>query len=405
MKDLPSPRPSLRSGRAPEGRPFQQILTQRRPPLRVWVWAAVALMVAAVAVLLWRTSDVAATSRTTAEPAAVPDEAPAAELTQAWTAPTGPAPRQAVESGRVLVTDERGVAMLDAATGEEAWHYRRANATLCDATAVDGIVVVAFRTTGRCNELTGLDASTGAREWYRNVRFRTDVDLAATDQILLASSPTGIVTIDPVGDNTRWRYAPPEGCRIVGSDVGSSGVVVLQRCGGLAAVQVRLLDGFAGDVLWTRDLEVGSDTARLAGVDGLVDVVVGDRVHVLSPADGALLTEVELPALPEGQDAGTEPLQQVGVADVALLWARGQVLALDRTTGLPRWQVPALGLPATGAETVTVPEAGAFVQRSLADGTELQRWSTADEVPAGGRTSLVGPAVVYATDTAVVAHT
>nr|WP_243850810.1 PQQ-binding-like beta-propeller repeat protein [Modestobacter marinus] len=374
--------------------------------MRFWVWTAVTLAVAAVAVLLWRTSDVAATSRTTAAPAAVPDEAPAAELAQAWSETTGPAaPRQAVESGRVLVTDERGVAMLDAATGAEAWHYRRANATLCDATAVDGIVVVAFRTTGRCNELTGLDAATGDRAWYRNVRFRTDVDLASTNQVLLASSPTGIVTIDPVGDDTRWRYAPPEGCRIVGSDVGSSGVVVLQRCSGLAAVQVRLLDGFAGDVLWTRDLEVGTDPARLAGVDRLVDVVVGDRVHVLSPADGTLLGEVELPARPAGQDAGTEPLQQVGVADVALLWARGQLLALDQTTGQPRWQLPALGLPATGEETVTVPEAGAFVERSLADGSELRRWSTADEVPAGGRTSLVGPVVVYATDTAVLAQT
>ncbi|MCZ2823844.1 MULTISPECIES: outer membrane protein assembly factor BamB family protein [unclassified Modestobacter] len=377
----------------------------RRLPLRVWAWTAVTLVVAAVAVLLWRASDVAATSRTTAAPAAVPDETPAAELAQAWSAATGPAPRHAVESGRVLVTDEDGVAMLDAATGDEAWHYRRANATLCDATAVDGIVVVAFRTTGRCNELTGLDASTGAREWYRNVRFRTDVDLASTDQILLASSPTGIVTIDPAGDNTRWRYAPPEGCRLVGSDVGSSGVVVLQRCSGLAAVQVRLLDGFAGDVIWTRDLDVGDATPRLAGVDRLVDVVVGDRVHVLSPLDGTPLSEVPLPALPAGSEAATEPLQQVGVDDVALLWARGQLLALDQATGLPRWQVPALGLPATGdGEAVTVPEDGAFVQRSLADGTELARWSTADAVPAGGRTSLVGPVVVYVTPAQVSAH-
>lgn len=376
-----------------------------RPPLRVWVWAAATLVVAAAVVLLWRTSDVAATSRTTAAPAAVPDETPAAELAQAWSAATGPAPRQPVESGRVLVTDEHGVAMLDAATGDEAWHYRRANATLCDATAVDGVVVVAFRTTGRCNELTGLDASTGAREWYRNVRFRTDVDLTSTDQILLASSPTGIVTIDPAGDDTRWRYAPPEGCRITGSDVGSSGVVLLQRCDDREAVQVQLLDGFAGDVLWTRDLEVGSDTARLAGVDRLVDVVVGDRVHVLSPADGALLTEVELPALPVGQDAQTEPLQQVGVDGTALLWARGQLLALDGTTGLPRWQVPALGLPVTDdTGIVTAPEEGAFVQRSLTDGTELQRWSTTDAVPAGGRTALIGPVVVYATDEQLFAH-
>jgi outer membrane protein assembly factor BamB len=380
-----------------------------RPPLRVWVWTAVTLVVAAVAVLLWRTSDAAATSSTTAPPAAVPGGTPAAAVSAAWSAPTGPPPRQVVEGGRVLVTDEHGLAMLDAATGEQAWHYRRSNATLCDATAVDGVVIAVFRTTGRCDEAVAFHAGTGVRDWYRNVRFRTDVDLASTDQILLASSPTGVVTIDPTGDNTRWRYAPPEGCRLVDSDVGTSGVVVLQRCADGGALQLRLLDGFAGDVVWTRDVDTGTGTgtdpegatARLAGVDGLVDVVVGNRVQVVSPTDGALLTELPVPAPADGQDVRTEPLQQAGTSDVALLWLRGTVYALDTTTGLPRWQVPALGLPATGGgdggATVTVPEDGAFVQRSLADGTEISRSTTRDAVPAGGRTSLLGPVVVYAT--------
>ena len=376
---------------------------RRRPPLRVWVWTAATLVVAAVAVLLWRTSDAAATSSTTASAAAVPDESPAAQVAEAWSSPTGPAPRRVVESGRVLVTDAHGLAMVDAATGEEAWHYRRSNATLCDATAVNGVVIAAFRTTSRCNELTALTAATGVRAWYRNVRFRTDVDLASTDRILLARSSTGIVTIDPTGDNTRWRYAPPAGCRLVGSDVGSSGVVVLQRCEGAATLQVQLLDGFGGNVVWTRDIDTAGQTARLAGDDRLVTLVVGDRVQVLSPLDGVQLTELELPPLPAGQDVRTEPLQQAGVADVALLWARGTVYALDQTSGLPRWSGPALGLPSVTDGTtssdvvVTVPEDGAFVQRSLADGAEVARSTTRDDVPAGGRTSIVGPVVVYAT--------
>ncbi|WP_369139942.1 outer membrane protein assembly factor BamB family protein [Modestobacter versicolor] len=374
--------------------------------LRTWVWTAVTLVVAAVAVLLWRTSDVAATSSTTAAAAAVPDGSPAAEIAAAWSASTGPAsPRRVVEGGRVLVTDEHGLALLDAGTGEEAWHYRRANATLCDATAVNGVVVAVFRTTSRCNEMVAFTASTGVRDWYRSVRFRTDVDLASTDRILLASSPTGVVTIDPTGNNTRWRHAPADGCRLVGSDVGSSGVVVLQRCTGSDALRVELLDGFSGDPVWTRDVDTAGATARLAGVDRLVDVVVGDRVQVLSPADGALLTELELPGLADGQDVRTEPLHQAGVGDAALLWVRGTVYALDQTTGLVRWSVPALGLPSagsdrtgrTGAPAVTSPEDGAFVVRSLADGTELDRSSTPDAVPAGGRMSVLGPVVVYAT--------
>jgi outer membrane protein assembly factor BamB len=378
----------------------------RRPPLRVWVWTAVTLVVAAVAVLLWRTSDVAATSSTTTTATTVPDEGPAAQVSQAWSAATGPAQRRVVESGRVLVTDEHGLAMVDAGTGDEGWHYRRSNATLCDATAVDGLVIAAFRTSSRCNQVVAFTAATGVRAWTRSARFRTDVDLASTDRILLASSPTGIVTIDPTGNNTRWRYAPPEGCRLVGSDVGSPGVVVLQRCESSDVLQVTLLDGFGGEAIWSRDVDADGGTARLAGVDGLVDVVVDDRVQVLSPTDGALLTELALPALPSGQDVRSEPLQQAGIGDAALLWVRGTLYALDATTGVPRWSLPALGLPAvstdkqsgTGDVTVTVPEDRAFVVRSLADGSELSRSTTDEPVPAGGRLSVLGPVLVYADD-------
>jgi len=373
-----------------------------RPPLRVWIWTAVTLVVAAVAVLLWRTSDVAATSSTTAPAPTVSDAAPAGEVTEAWTAPTTEEAGRVVEGGRVLVTDRHGLAMLDPATGTEAWHYRRSNAELCDATAVDGVVVAVFRTTGRCDEAVALTAATGVRSWYRNVRFRTDVDLSSTDQIVLAGSPTGVVTIDPAGDNIRWRYPPADGCRFVGWDVGSSGVVVLQRCEGSDAVQVQLLDGFGGTVIWTVDLDTAGRTARLAGADGLVDVVVGDTVQMIDPDDGTLRDPLSLPAT--GVDVRSEPLQQAGAAGAALLWARGTVWALDEQTGLPRWSAPAAGLPSVGEDdAVVVPEEAAFVRRSLSDGTELGRSTTTATVPAGGRTELVGPVIVYATADQVLA--
>jgi outer membrane protein assembly factor BamB len=144
-----------------------------------------------------------------------------------------------------------------------------------------------------------------------------------------------------------------------------------------------------------------------------VDVVIGDRVQVVSPTDGSLLTELALPAPAAGQDVRSEPLQQAGIGDVALFWARGTVYALDSATGLPRWSVPALGLPSvggtgkqsgTGDTTVTVPEDGAFVQRSLTDGTEASRSATEDALPAGGRTSALGPVLVYATDDEVAGY-
>ncbi|MFQ1001579.1 PQQ-binding-like beta-propeller repeat protein [Modestobacter sp. SSW1-42] len=367
---------------------------RRLPPLRIWVWTAATLVVAAVAVLLWRTSDAAATSSTTAGAAPdVPASAPASELAESWSAALAPDPGPVVQSGRVLVTDARGVAMVDPATGQEAWHYRRANATLCDATAVDGNVVAVFRGTGRCDEAVGLVAATGVRDWYRNVPFGPEVELTGTARIVLASSSTGLDTLDPTGNTLRWHHDPAADCQVVGSTVGTAGVVVLQRCAG--ALQVQLLDGFSGDVVWTRDVDTGAATARIAGADDLVDVVLGDRVLVLSPADGSTLTQLPLPA---GADPLTEPLLQTGTGDVALLWARGTLYALDRTTGLARWQLPALGLPAVSADasTLTVPEDGAFVRRTTADGTEQSR-ARVDGIPAGGRTATLGPVVVHAT--------
>jgi outer membrane protein assembly factor BamB len=366
----------------------------RRPPARVWVWTAATLVVVVVAVLAWRGSDADATSSTTADPAVPVGGALAAQVAQAWSAEPGPAaPRRVVESGRVLLTSGDGVAMLDPATGEEAWHYTRANARLCDATAVDGLVVVLFSTGGRCNELTALRADTGDRLWYRSVGFRADATLASTDRVVLAMSPTGLTTVDPTGNNIRWHTPAPEGCRFTAADVGSTGVAALQQCAD-GDVQAVLLDGFAGTPLWTRDLGVTS--AQLVGADRVVDVVVGDDLQVLSPADGSTVQTVAL-----GPDTGDAVPQQAGLADAAVVWLRGTAYVLDAATGAVRWSVPALGLPSTGTgkgdpTSVVVPEDGAFVTRDLTTGTETARSTTTDEVPAGGRTSVVGPSVVVA---------
>ena len=375
---------------------------RRRPPSRVWVWTAAALAVVVVAVLAWRGSDAAATSSTTADPAETAGGPPAAQVSESWTAePGSAAPRRVVESGRVLLTSGDGVAMLDPATGAEAWRYTRSNARLCDATAVNGLVVVLFSTGGRCNELTALRADTGERLWYRNVGFRSDATLASTDRIVLASSPTGLATVDPTGNNIRWHHAPPEGCRLTAADVGSTGVAALQQCadGGLQAV---LFDGFDGTQLWSRDL--GVPQARLVGADRLVDVVVGDDLQVLSPADGTTLQTLPLPA----GGGADEPLQQAGIETSAVVWVRGTAYALDAATGGVRWSVPALGLPSVGSgkgdlTSVVVPEDGGFVTRDLVTGAETARSATTDEIPPGGRTSVLGPSLVVATADRVTA--
>ena len=369
-----------------------------RPPLRVLVWTAATIALVVVAGLLWRGSDAAATESTTAAAPRIADGAPADALTEAWSGAGDPLPRRVVESGRVLVGNVHGVRALDGDTGEEAWHYTRANARLCDFTAVNGVAVAVFRTADRCDEAVALDAATGVRAWTRNVNFRGDATLASTDRIVLAASPTGVVTLDPTGNNIRWRYQAPDGCRLLGADVGSTGVAVLQHCTGAPSVQLRLLDGFGGDTIWSRNVAPpDGPPLRIVGADRLVDVVLGDSLLVHSGQDGAVLQTLPLPR--GTTDPETEILHQAGVGDLALVWVRGTLWALDRTTGEVRWERPALGLPAvsgaTGDDaTVVVPEADGFVRRDAATGSEQDRFRV-DGLPSGGRTFLLGPVVVY----------
>jgi outer membrane protein assembly factor BamB len=270
----------------------------------------------------------------------------------------------------------------------------------------DGLAVAVFATEDRCDEAVALRADTGVRAWTRNVRFRDDVRLTSTERIVLATSPTGLVTLDPLGSNIRWRYAPPAGCSITGAEAGSAGVAVLQRCDGADALQLRLLDGFAGDPHWTRDLPA-ADAAevRLLGADNLLGVLVGDEVQALAAQDGAL--RQRLPA--DGNRVGD--VQQLTSGAVTLIRTGGTLAALDASSGTPLWESPAIGLPSAPVpdkdeatpDVLLVPDEDGFARRDPATGAELGR-SSADDVPAGGVATGVGPVVVYRTADRVLGY-
>ncbi len=367
----------------------------RRPPLRVWVWTAATVALVVVAGLLWRGSDAAATESTTAAPADVPSGTPAGAVSEVWSASGGPMPESVVEGGRVLIGSPHGVRAVDPATGEEAWHYTRSNARLCGLTATDGVAVALFRTADRCDEAVALDAGTGVRRWTRSVHFRGDAILDSTAQIVLAVSTTGLVTLDPTGNNTRWRYAPPDGCVLRGADAGSAGVALLEECRGSSVVRLRLLDGFEGDAHWTRDLPVRDGAEiRLLGADGLLGVLVDDEYQGVSAADGTVLTRLPVPV------GATDAVQQVAVGTVALVRVAGTLAALDTASGGLLWSVDANGLPAApeavadATDPLPVPTADGFVFREPATGREIAR-SAVTGLPGGGLASTVGDAVVH----------
>jgi hypothetical protein len=371
-----------------------------RPPLRVWVWTAAALALLVVAALLWRGSDAAATDSTTAAPADVPSGTPAGAVSAAWTAPTtdsGGRTRATVDGGRVVVGDGHGVRALDVVTGEEAWRYTRANARLCDWTLVGGRVVAVSGTEDRCDEAVALSVDTGVRLWTRNLDLRPDAVLTSTDGVVLATSPTGVLALDPVGDSIRWRADPEEGCAIADGDVGGAGVAVLEQCAG--STRVRLLDGYDGTPLWTRDTAEGT---TLAGVEQAV-VVSGDAgVQLLAGVDGA----------PRGAPvaASVDEVRVTGVGSSVLVWAGGTLTVADQDTGAVSWRAPATGLPAAPVDRapaagawVPVPDGDAVVLRDLATGEELQRVGTPPLQP-GGLLTVAGPVVVHQLPDRVVTY-
>ena len=364
-------------------------------PVRVWVWTAVTLVLAVVATLLWRNSDAAATTHTTAAPAGAPEGAPAGALSLRWSATGAPVPDSVVVGDRVILGSPHGMRAVDVVTGREAWRYERNNARLCGLTGTDGVVIAVFRQTDRCDEAVALTASTGVFAWTRNLWLRPDATLSSAPRIVLATSPTGLVTIDPTGDNIRWRYRPPQGCTLISARVGGTDVAVVLRCANAPAPQLRLLDGFGGQQRWTVDLPAGSDSSpRLINVDRVVGVQMGDTVQLRAATDGAEVGQLPLVA-------GGGPAQQLVIGGVALVAQGGTLTAVDAGNGAQLWQQPALGLPAppspataTEGGAIFVPEDGAFVQRDLRTGAEAGR-STASAIPAGGAATRVGPVMVY----------
>jgi outer membrane protein assembly factor BamB len=301
-------------------------------------------------------------------------------------------PDQVVQGGRIVVGSGHGITALDPATGREVWHYTRSNVRMCGATAVDGLVVMAFAPDRRCNEMVALRADTGVYAWTRNVNFRPDVRLTSTAGSVLAVSPTGLVDIDPAGDNIRWRYHSPSGCGLRSAVAGSSGMALLQYCPGSDLQQVRLLDGQAGTPRWPHDVNLPAGAAvRLAGADGPVTVQVDGDLRVLATKDGALRQSIALPVTSD-----QTPPEETTQDGVLLVRARGALLALDPTGGALLWRTAATGLPGAlpgPTPGILVPQDGGFVAVDPRTGAE-QRRLAAPGLPAGGRTTVVGSTVV-----------
>ena len=308
-----------------------------------------------------------------------------------------------VQSGRVLVGSAHGVRALDPVTGEEAWHYTRSNARMCGLTATDGVAVAVFATADRCDEAVAL------RRRHRRARLdpqrplRGDATLPPPTAIVLATNPTGIVTLDPTGDNIRWRYAAPAGCRFLGAAAGSAGVAVLQRCAGADGRAGAAVRRVQREAHWSRDVPLTGDAEpRLLGAGPLPTLLADGEVQALASADGAVLAlPARVPATSRWASAGALTLVRVGRPAGRARRHRAPLPGRSPHSAC-RVRRPSRRTPAA-PPALLVPEDGAFVRRDPATGGELGR-SAAEDLPAGGLATTVGPVVVLRLPDRVLAY-
>ncbi len=306
----------------------------RRPSWPALVWVIVAVLVVVAGFQVASGSDSGNTdARTAPEPPSNAGGALPTQLSQLWSATAVADDQRAVASDTVITSSPRGIRGLDPQTGEERWHYLRSNATMCDLTVLEDVVVAIFRTTGRCNEAVALEGATGVRRWYRNVGFSERLSLLGSGTAAVAVTPAGLAVLDAVGDSIRWRYNPPLGCELSSVGVGNTGVVVLERCE-TGTTWLAQFDLYTGKPQWRVPPPDGDVT--VLGADGVVSLLVGQQLMILSARNGAVLST---PATDAAGPGTTAFAGQSGGRGVPLVYLSGTVYAIDPSSGELLWSV------------------------------------------------------------------
>jgi hypothetical protein len=282
----------------------------RRRRIDRLVAGAIALVVLAVAAVVYLTSDVRATTDATGPEVPAPsrpDSMPSS-LTEKWSVATDPTVGAVASPYGVVVTG-RGTAAIayDSVTGERRWSYDRGDEQLCaigsgdtDAPGVTvrgkvrGVMVVSAKN-GYCSQMMLLDPVTGERHYYRTSPNQAGGALAFGGPYAgwLGSSLVEVWRDDLVrtiqyGDEP----APPKpnatrtGCSFTDMIIDDQQFATVEHCADTATAQVVLnwttpdsapnkpddQDVFKHDPRAT--IDTGSAAARLVGI-------TSDRVAVL----------------------------------------------------------------------------------------------------------------------------
>jgi len=227
---------------------------ERRTKGDILAAAAIAVVVAATASLIWWTSDARATvSRPAGVPAPTPTparEVPAA-LKQLWTAASPATTAPVVVSGTVATGDGRRVDGRDPGTGQVRWSYAR-DSDLCGVSWIYHLAVAVYKDDRGCGQVSTLDGATGrrgpARSGYADPRVRLSSDgttVLSAGVTRLELWRSDMVRMLAYGE-TDARVKPSarglhSGCRLVSAAASSSAVSVLESCANQADLRLVLL--------------------------------------------------------------------------------------------------------------------------------------------------------------------
>ena len=331
---------------------------------RRWYLGAVAALIAGVVVLVsvvMSTSEIAHAHlhTTAAPPPAIQPGAPAAAQTVAWTTPDTPALSQPVWSGTVVTYSAHTVTGRDGRTGAATWTYTRTDATVCQVAQSQGKTMAFYSRNGDCDEIDAFDTRTGARAWSRTL-FSNGMLIVGHPTYQVSQLTVLLVTdslvqaIDPSTGYDRWHFAQPAGCHTDGAALGTTGVLIGQRCGDGDWVLLR--DAYAGDDSTTSTKwRVRGPRAEPVAASDLIaalDVSTGTLL-TYDPAKGTARPVVRLTPRPASGDG----LTTVPAAGASLVFVDGTCYSIGSASGTQLWSQPLTGPPTLAGSQLIGPTA------------------------------------------------
>jgi hypothetical protein len=343
--------------------------------------AAIAVVVATAAALIWWTSDARATISRPAAFAA-PNPTPAREvpatLNQLWTATSAATTAPIVVGGTVTTGDKRQVDGRDPGTGRSRWSYAR-DTDLCGVSWLYHYAVAVFRDDRGCGQVSTLDGSTGRRGPARSGYADPHVSLSSDGTTVLSVGDTRLelwrsdmVRMLAYGE-TDARVKPSarrlhSGCRLVSAAASSSAVSVFESCVNQADLKLVLLRPAKEDDEPQQHVVAEPGIAADSGARVLTVRESNTAVYLPSPQPrvevldetGTTVSSTLLPKPP----SSSAVVSQAG--NLVTWWTGDSVMVFDASSLKPRYTIAAgettapLGPGVMMAGKLLVPVTGAI---------------------------------------------